>query len=152
MLKYLSDGLRFLCREGSWTLKPHEQVTLSAALNALPEDIAVLALKQLEQRFFIERQSEGRIPCFRYYKLPEPLLLPGRFGSGEHFIEVRLQTEARSLTAKCVLHGGAVFGLEFPKPARFFRNQRVEALTASCADTSLSYTEVIDRAEHGSGN
>ena len=151
MFAYLLDGLRFVCLEGSWSLKPHEAKTLSAAIDWLPADTAEWARRQLSQRFFIERQADGRIPCFRYYREHGNCLLGEPFHAGTHFINVRLKASNRNITAKCVLHEGKVFGLEFPKPSRFFKDNAVEAVAVSCDTAAFSYTEVVDRAEHGSG-
>lgn len=146
---YLLDGLKFVTFEGSWSLKPHEAMTLEAALNWMPADMADLARKQLSQRYFVERQSHGRIPCFRYYRMEPDLRFNGRFRDGDHFIEVKLRTGKRKVTAKCVLHEGTVFGLEFPKPSSFFKNMKVEVASVSCEEASFSYTDVLNRAEHG---
>ncbi|WP_420332449.1 hypothetical protein [Roseibium sp.] len=151
MFAYLLDGLRFVCLEGSWTLKPHEAKTLNAAIDRLPADNAERARRQLSQRFFVERQSNGRIPCFRYYQVHGNNLLADPFHTGTHFINVRLKASSRNITAKCVLHEGVVFGLEFPKPQRFFKGNPVEVTAVSCDTAGFSYTDVLDRAEHGSG-
>ncbi|WP_305988136.1 hypothetical protein [Roseibium sp. MMSF_3544] len=149
MLAYLLDGLRFLSREGSWSLLDHEAKTLFAAIDFLPSDTAVLARQQIARSHFIERQSDGRIPCFRYYRMDPDLRFQGRLRSGDHFIDVVLKTDQRKLTAKCVLHEGFVFGLEFPKPSRFFTDMNVEVVSVSCDQAAFSYTDVIDRAQHG---
>ncbi|WP_298981651.1 hypothetical protein [uncultured Roseibium sp.] len=150
MLAYLSDGLRFLFREGSWSLKPHEETTVIAALAVLPDDQRTLATKQLGQRFFVERQSDGRIPCFRYYAENSLSRLTGNYSTGDQFISVKLQAGDRKTSGKLVLHDGLVFGLEFSKPSSFFRQVCVDVISASCDDGSFGYTAVIDRAEHGS--
>ncbi|MET1415692.1 hypothetical protein ABVF61_25705 [Roseibium sp. HPY-6] len=149
MLGYLSDGLRFLSFEGSWSLKPHEALTLNAALAWLPGDLENTARKQIAQRFFVERMSGGRVPCFRYYRMDPGLKIEGPLGSGDHFINVVLKIGRRRLNAKCVLHDGVVFGLEFPKPGSFFKNADIEVGSVSCDETAFSYTAVLDRAEHG---
>lgn len=151
MFAYLLDGLRFVCLEGSWSLRPHEAKTLDAAIGWLPPENAERARRQLSQRYFIERQSEGRIPCFRYYRAHENALLDDPFRRGTHYVNVRLETASRQFTAKCVLHEGIVFGLEFPKPERFFKGHTVDVVSVSCDTTGFSYTEVLNRAEHGSG-
>lgn len=151
MFAYLLDGLRYVCREGSWSLRPHEAKILDAAIGWLPPDQADRARRQLSRRFFIERQAKGRIPCFRYYRPHAEDLLDAPFRTGTHFINVTLEAPKRKLTAKCVLHEGIVFGLELPKPARFFAGSALEVVTVSCDTTGFSYTEVLDRAEHGSG-
>lgn len=151
MFAYLLDGLRYVCREGSWSLKLHEAKILDAAIAWLPPEQADRARRQLSRRFFIERQAEGRIPCFRYYRPHAEDLLDIPFRTGTHFINVTLEAAKRKLTAKCVLHEGIVFGLELPKPARFFADGALEIITVSCDTTGFSYTEVLDRAEHGSG-
>jgi len=148
---YLLDGLRFVCLEGSWTLRPHEAKTLNAAIDWLPADNAERARRQLSQRFFVERQADGRIPCFRYYREQTHNLLLDPFRAGTHFINIRLRLSNRKLSAKCVLHDGIVFGLEFSKPAKFFKGNLVEVVAVSCDTAGFSYTEVLDRAEHGSG-
>lgn len=150
MLAYLSDGLRFLFREGSWSLKPHEEKTIWAALMILPDDQRALAKKQLDEQFFVERQSDGRIPCFRYYAEDRLSRLTGNYAVGDHFINVKLQAGDRKVSGKLVLHDGLVFGLEFSKPSSFFRHVDVDVISASCDDSSIGYTAVIDRAEHGS--
>lgn len=151
MFAYLLDGLRFVCREGSWSLKPHEAKTLNAAIDWLPADNADRACQQLSQRFFVERQADGRIPCFRYYRDHGNNLLAEPFHTGTHFLNVSLQASNRKLSAKCVLHDGIVFGLEFSKPGRFFKDNAVEVVAVSCDTAGFSYTDVLDRAEHGSG-
>lgn len=151
MFAYLLDGLRFVCLEGSWALKPHEAKTLNAALDWLPADDADRARQQLSQRYFVERQADGRIPCFRYYREHGNNFLAEPFRTGTHFINVRLKTADRQLSAKCVLHEGVVFGLEFSKPGRFFKGKEVEVVAVSCDTAGFSYTNVQDRAEHGSG-
>ncbi|WP_299484100.1 hypothetical protein [uncultured Roseibium sp.] len=149
MLSYLADGLRFLSFEGSWSLKPHEALTLNAALEWLAGDLESVARAQLAQRYFVERMSNGRIPCFRYYRMDPGLKFAGPLGSGDHFINVVQKVERRNLTAKCVLHDGVVFGLEFPKPGNFFKNADIEVVSVSCDETAFSYTDALDRAEHG---
>lgn len=151
VLAYLLDGLRFVCLEGSWRLRPHEAITLNAATDWLPADNAARARQQLSQRFFVERQADGRIPCFRYYREHAHNLLLAPFHTGTHFINVRLHASNRKLTAKCVLHDGVVFGLEFSKPGGYFKGNRVEVISVSCDTDGFSYTDVMDRAEHGSG-
>ena len=149
MIAYLLDGLKYLTFEGSWSLKPHEASTLEAALSWMSPDMAECARRQLSQHYFVERLSDGRIPCFRYYKTDPALRFEGRYRHGDHFINVRLKAGGRKMTAKCVIHEGIVFGLEFPKPGSFFKNTVVEAVSVSCDETAFSYTDVLNRAEHG---
>ena len=144
----IADYERFLFGQGSWTLLPHEQIVLDAGLTLLSEQDKNSVSRQLEQQFFFDRMTEGRINVFRFYdanpslKLSDPDFL-------DKSIRVNIKVDGRKLKSNVTFYKGYIWSVEFTKPKGFFQGKPVAILSVEEGKPGSSFTQVIDRYEHG---
>lgn len=147
-LKYVSDAIKFIFGEGSWTLLPHEKRVLDAAIESLGSETQEAVREQLAVPFFIERMNKGRINVFRFYRPVESLRL--RDGAYDDLlVRVRISIEGRTMMAYATLYRGLIFSVEFKRPKSFFVNKELRITSVTEGSPKDSFTQVIDRAEHG---
>lgn len=148
VLKSLSDAIKFIFREGSWTLLPHEQRVLDAALESLESETQEAVRKQLSVPCFIERMNNGRVNVFRFYRPVDSLCL--RDGAYDDLlVRVSISVNGRPMMAHATFYRGLIFSVEFKKPRSFFVDREVSVISVTRGSPSNSFTRVIDRAEHG---
>lgn len=142
------DLLHFVSGEGSWSLHPHEQVVIDAAVNSLATDEQDLARKQLDQDFFVDRTSNGRINVLRFYdgdkrrRIEDPAF-------DDRLLCVRIAVVGARQTAHVTFYKGIIFSVEFKKPGKFYAGKRVKVVDVGLGSPHQTYTRGIDRLEHG---
>ena len=142
------DFLAFLSGDGSWRLRTLEKLVIDAVTAELPDSIAILVRRQLEQPFFIERIPAGRINVFRFYHVNESLRIREEDFSDKLF-KVRITVDGVSQTAHVTFYKGHIFSVEFKNPSRFYVGKKIELRSVAAGAPKHSYTREIDEAEHG---
>jgi hypothetical protein len=151
-LKYISNFSHveiFLFGQGSWSLKNHEKIVLDAALNALEPNIRSIMEKQLSQDYFVDRISPGkRIVTFRFYEKDKSLIINDKEYS-DLLLKVEIIIDGKKQTAHATFYNGYIYGLEFKKPYKFYKDKEINVGGVKIGKSGDTYTRVIDRAEHG---
>lgn len=148
LFRRVNHLLTFLFGEGSWSIKEHERLILDAALGELDANVRELAGRQLEQSYFVERASHGRINVIRFYDPAAALRIPGDDFS-DLLVQVKVNVDKRQQTAHVTFYKGLLFSVEFKKPGKFYAGKNLETGSVSIGQPSQSYTQGIDRLEHG---
>ena len=149
LARRLNHFLTFVCGEGSWSIKAHEKLVLDAALGELDGNARALLIWQLEQSFFVERASGGRINIIRFYDPAAGLRVPGD-DFANLLAKVKVKVDGRQQTAHVTFYKGLLFSIEFKKPGKFYAGKDLVADDVLIGKPSQSYTQGIDRLEHGS--
>jgi|GEM_PF-2121964 len=148
LLTRLTDIVRFLTREGSWTLLPHEQSVLNAGLTHLDERVRVLSQRQLEQSWFMDRMTKGHINVFRFYE-PDTALTIAEPEFGDKYIRVSAVVDGKKQKALLSFYRGYIYSIEFKKPTKFYVGKEFNVVNVEDAKSEETYTRVIDRAARG---
>jgi hypothetical protein len=140
--------LHFKNGQGSWRLARVEIQLVQALLAELPGEVGNMLRRQIEQSFFVERMTGGRINVLRYYgsidshRISDPAYLDKLF-------RVRIAVDGRQENAHITFYGGILFSIEFKKSRRFYKDKTIDVLSISTGSPDDSYTHFIDREEHG---
>lgn len=148
ILKSASNATKFIFGEGGWALLPHEKRVLDAAIESLGPEARAAVRQQLEIPYFIERMNQGRINVFRFNRRVEPFRLIDR-AYEDLLVRVRISIEDRTMTAHATVYRGIVFSVEFKRPTNYFKGKEVRVIGVDEGSPEESFTELIDRAEHG---
>lgn len=148
LLTRLSHLVKFLGREGSWALLPHEQSVLNAGLAYLDESPRELSQRQLEQSWFMDRMTNGHINVFRFYE-PDTALIIAEPAFADKYIRVNGVVNGKRQKALLSYYKGYIYSIEFKKPTKFYVGKEFKVVSVEDADPKETYTRVIDRATHG---
>lgn len=143
------DALHYLFGDGGWKLNSLEQLVAKAAICSFAEEIQGLLEAQIQQRYFVERMSKGRINVLRFYSPDRRLTVQDpRFA--DMLVVVRIAIDGREQDAHVVFLRGYLFSIEFRDKAAFYANRAVEVRSVRIGNPKKTYTRSIDRVEHGS--
>lgn len=142
------DFLHFLSGDGSWRLRPLEEVVIEAVINDLSASIATLVRRQLGQAFFVERIPAGRINVLRFYRIDDSVRIREP-GFSDKLFKVGLVVDGRNETAHVTFYEGHIFSVEFKHPSRFYAGKKIEIRSVAAGAPENTYTREIDEAEHG---
>ena len=154
MISYISaflgfawDFVSYVFRQGSWWINEHEKVVLNAAMQSLRDDDRDAIKRQISSSFFVERIPDGRINIFRFY-FPGDLSVAKGLGEDELF-RVRIDVQGAVEVANVCFYRGRLFSIEFKHPGRFYKDKLLSVINIEKGSLSDSYTNEIDREEHG---
>lgn len=140
----------FLWGTGSWSLRPHEELLVTSAINHLDEKSASLCRAQLDKKFFIER-SNPRINVIHHQVKRDDLRLDiARFG--DSLFRVRFRIGQTTETANVTFYRGFLFSIETKRPGASYRDQNMEVLGVKTGMAHETMTTDIDGSEHDSGD
>lgn len=147
---FLLDVLYFLTGEGSWRLRPHEEIVIEAAIDILPRRSQALLRSQLKETMFIQR-SHKQISRPRFYS---GLYRPDRRALedadyADTIIDVQLDVEGIHETAQVEFFRGRVDSIQFKRPAAHYAGKKLTVLGARRGTLARSHAAAIDRREHG---
>lgn len=148
LIRQLLHLITYLSGEGSWRLREHEKVVLNAAINILSESHRQLVEQQLKEKFFIERIPDGRINVFRFY-WSKPYLKIEDVEFDDLLLQVHITVNGRKQIAHVVFYRGYLFSIEMKNPGNFYKGTGLAIEKVLKGKSSQSYTEAIDRLEHG---
>lgn len=151
LVRRVNHFLTYLFGEGSWSIKEHEKLVLDAALGELDANAREFAGRQLERSYFVERTSSGRINVIRFYGPAAELRIPDEDFS-DLLVKVKVGVDGRQQTAHVTFYKGLLFSIEFKKPGKFYSGKNLEISGVSIGKPSQSYTQGIDRLEHGNAD
>jgi hypothetical protein len=144
------DASLFLCGQGSWRLRPHENAIIQGALQLLPTQAGNLFRQQLKQRYFVER-SGGRINTLRFYRPSTDLRVSDPEWS-KAVIDVHIDVEGEKQKAQVTTHDGLIFEVQLRKKGREYRGRVMRVLDVRRGSLNRTITRSIDQAEHGGGD
>ena len=150
-LREINRYLHFLTGGGSWRLLPHEEAILDACLAALPQGAQEPARRQLKEKFFLERMTDGRINVVRPYGDADANIINSA-GFDDRLYRVKIKVDGEAVTAHVTFNKGRVFSIETKKQTKFFKGKSLEVLGVIEGRSSDTFTRVIDRSEHGREN
>ncbi len=140
--------LTYVFRQGSWSVLAHESAVLNAALSKMDDETRTSIERQLGQSCFIERMPDGRINIFRFYGPKDGLRVP-KPEFADLLIKVKLRVDEKQQIAHVTFYKGYLFSVEFKKPSRFFVGKDLVVGEVEIGRLRQSYTQEIDRFEHG---
>ena len=145
---YFWDAQRYLFKEGKWKAEPIHLSLIDAVLNHLQEHQKSVVREQLENRYFLSWEPDGRINVFFFYDESSlPLLSVPEFE--DRLIKVELFVEGRKHVAHVIFYKGRIHSIELKKPRSFFKGKSFRVGSVTEGKPSDSYTGAIDRLEHG---
>ncbi len=148
LVRQLLHFITYLSGEGSWRLREHEKIILNAVISKLSENHRKLVEQQLKEKFFIERIPDGRINVFRFYQ-PKPDLKIEDEEFDDLLFKVYIIVNGKKQISHVVFYRGYLFSIEMKKPGKFYRGEDLAIEKVLKGKSSQSYTEAIDRLEHG---
>ena len=148
LIRSLLHFITYLSGEGSWRLREHEKAVLNAAISILSESHRQLVEQKLKEKFFIERIPDGRINVFRFYR-PKPELRIADVEFDDLLLQVHTTVNGKKQIAHVVFYRGHLFSIEMKKPGNFYKGADLAIEKVLKGKSSQSYTEAIDRLEHG---
>jgi hypothetical protein len=146
--EYLMDVLRFLCREGCWSIDKIHADIIQAVLLCFEPNLAQCVRAQLEHRYFLSWMSSGRINVFFFYRPGCLPLLPCPEFT-DYLFKVQLKIDGRRYRAQVTFYEGRIFSVEFKKPRKFFLGKEYSIGEVTRGEPKDTFTRTIDRAEHG---
>jgi hypothetical protein len=121
---------------------------IEAVLSDLPVNISETVRAQLDRRYFFSWMTNGRINVFFFYDLSElPLIQDPAFD--DSMFKVELFVEGRKHVAHVGFYKKRIHCVELKKPRAFFAGKRYLVGAVKEGKPKESFTNVIDRAEHG---
>jgi hypothetical protein len=148
MLRKLLHFITYISGEGSWNMLSHEVIITKSVLNHFDENVCRLLEKQLSTDFFMERIPDGRINILRFYSFDDELRV-----SLQEFnnlmIKVGLLVDGKREVAQVSFYNGYIFSIELKHPRKFYTNKKIEIKDIETGLPEESYTNEIDKAEHG---
>jgi hypothetical protein len=147
-LSGLDQWLHYIGGTGSKLLLPYEKVIVDAVVNFLPEEKKSLVLRQLAEKFFVDR-SNRRISVVRLEKT-QPDLRISDSSFDDLLLIVRLTINGKKEVANVIFHRGLIFSVETRQCRKFYNDVNVNVVGVETGKPRQSLTYVIDRAEHGS--
>lgn len=148
LIRQLLHFITYLSGEGSWRLREHEKAVLNAAIDILSERHRQLVEQQLKEKFFIERIPDGRINVLRFYR-PKPELKVEGVEFDDLLFRVHIIVNGRKQISHVVFYRGYLFSIEMKNPGKFYEGNSLAVEKVLKGKSSQSYTEAIDRLEHG---
>lgn len=148
LVRQLLHFITYLSGEGSWRLREHEKIILNAVISKLSENHRKLVEQQLKEKFFIERIPDGRINVFRFYR-PKPDLKIEDAEFDDLLFKVHIIINGKKQISHVVFYRGYLFSIEMKKPGKFYKGEDLAIEKVLKGKSSQSYTEAIDRLEHG---
>ncbi|WP_162267096.1 hypothetical protein [Luteimonas abyssi] len=139
--------LKFICGEGSWSLRPYELLVIEEALGVMDEADASVVRSNLNG-IFVDRMSSGRICVIRYPR-DRHLVKLAESSYDDMLIEVTVAVEGRKEVAHVTFYRGLLFSVEFKKAGRWYKRKSVKVIGAVRGLVQSSYSNQIDKAEHG---
>ena len=149
LVRRLNHFLSYVFGEGSWSFRAHEKLVLDAVLEDLDTSAREVVARQLEQSYFVERASRGRINVIRFYDPAAGPRIPIDDFS-DRLVMVKVTVDGRQQTAHVTFYKGLLFSVEFKKPGKFYADKELKTGGVSIGKPGQSYTQRIDRLEHGS--
>lgn len=147
---YIWDSVFYITGEGSWNLLKHESEVIKG-VRIFDETVNEKIKKQLNQDYFVERSSEGRINIFRFYDFDDALLIKGEKFQ-DFLLKVCITVNGKRNIGHLTFYKGRIFSVEFKKSKAYFNGKNLEFVNAEIGKTQDAYTRVIDRSEHGRAN
>lgn len=132
---------------GSWSLRPHEKIVVSAVIGTLPEHVRQKCEAQLNARHFVER-SNARINVMRLSTPDEGLKISDPEFEDALF-KVRAKVETKTETMNVTFYEGFLFSVETRRAGKSYLNQSISVLDVQKGKPKKTLTRAIDRAEHG---
>jgi hypothetical protein len=148
MLRKILHFITYLSGEGSWNMLPHEVTITKSVLNHFDENVSKLLEKQLSTDFFMERIPDGRINILRFYSFDDNLRISLQEFS-DLMIKVGLLVDGKREVAQVSFYNGYIFSIELKHPRKFYVAKPVEIKDIETGLREESYTNEIDKAEHG---
>jgi len=127
---------------------PTEVTITKSVLNYFDENISNLLEKQLSTDFFMERIPDGRINIFRFYSFDDNLRISLQEFS-DLLIKVGLLVDGKREVAQVSFYNGYIFSIELKQPRKFYVDKQIEINGIETGLPEDSYTNEIDKAEHG---
>lgn len=147
LLTILNRLDHFIFGTGSWSLRPHEKIVVSAVTGTLPEQVRQKCEAQLNARHFVER-SNARINVIRLGAPDEGLKIPDPEFEDALF-KVRAKVGTKTETMNVTFYEGFLFSVETRRPGKSYVNQSISVLDVQKGKPKETLTRPIDRAEHG---
>ena len=121
---------------------------IEAVLSNLPTNIAEIVRAQLDCRYFFSWMMDGRVNVFFFYDKRELLLIEDP-AFEDHLFKVEILVEGRKHVAHVSFFERRIHCVELKKPRSFFIGKSYVVLTVKEGKPTESYTNIIDRVEHG---
>lgn len=144
--------LKWLFREGSWSLLRHEQLIIEAAIDSLAFEHSAQIRKQLAMWFFVDRiGGDGRINDIWFDDIdPEHRLSDPSFE--ERTIRVFVKVDGKMHRTLVKFYNGFISSVQLPRALKFSNETKLlEIVRVEAARDNENYEKAIDRMEHGSG-
>lgn len=150
LFNFLWDMLYFITGEGSWKLRPHEQIVLEAVIDHLDVQAQSVLRSLLRQKMFIQR-SNSRIVRPRFYNpYYARLHLPiDCLHKKTNVYEVTINVAGHQQRAHVEFFCGEIDSIQFPSHRGYYSEKNVRAVKVSEADPCVTNAAEIDRDEHG---
>lgn len=148
--RFLWDLVYFVTGEGSWALRPHEQIVLEAAVSGLPEAMQILLRSQMTQPVFVQRShrqiSRPRFYSHVYARNQETTEDPR---DSHKVMNVDISVGGEKQRAHVEFFRGRVDSIQFKKSGKFYVGKEVKVVAVKPGKPGITHAAAIDRREHG---
>lgn len=148
LLRRTLHFIKHLSGEGGWHFYRHEKDVIEKALSIFSVDVACAVNNKIKEGIFVDRMLSGKICVIRYYGEKDSHLIKNKIFD-DLLVKVRLVVGGSSDVANVIFYRGSLFSVEFKNPSSFYIKNDVEICSAMLGNPKDSYTEAIDRQEHG---
>ncbi|MDP9192914.1 MAG: hypothetical protein M3P06_14530 [Acidobacteriota bacterium] len=140
----IKQVFRRLLFGGSKKLRPYERAVADSVVDALADDIAVIAREQLRAFDFVQRAAHDRVVTFYF---SEPI---ARFARTDTHVlgSALLRAASGSARAQLIAHGGRLSSLEFTSPPFSLVKADFSVGSAIAEGSDLGTTSKLDAEEH----